>query len=197
MSTLDYFQQLNDQYFEWLRNKTTLRSISEQWVEITTPFLDRHNDCLQIYACRHGSSITLSDDGYTIGDLRMCGCDIDSARRKAVLLEMVSGYCGVQIVEDRLEVTGDAGSFPRNKHHLIQAMLAVDDAFYLAAPHITSLFPERIADWLQESDVRVSRDVNFVGKSGLTHRFFGVIPPSKQCPERILRTINNPRACLY
>jgi len=191
MSTIDYFAQLNDQYFEWLKSKTTLNSLDGQWVEITTPFLDRHNDCLQIYACRNGNSITLSDDGYTISDLRMSGCDIDSPKRTAILKEMLAGYC-VHVVDDRLEVTGDASSFPRNKHSLIQAMLAVDDMFYLAMPHVTSLFPDQTADWLNESQVRFSRDVNFIGKSGFPHRFFGLITPSKQYPERILHTINNP-----
>lgn len=36
-------QSLLDQYWAWLRDKTTLRQIND-WVEITTPYLDRHND---------------------------------------------------------------------------------------------------------------------------------------------------------
>jgi len=191
MSTIDYFKQLNDQYFEWLRSNTTLHSIDERWVEITTPFLDRHNDHLQIYASRNGNNITLSDDGYTISDLQMSGCDVTSPRRTAILKEILAGY-NVQVVDDRLEVTGSAGNFPRHKHNLLQAMLAVDDMFYLAAPHVVSLFHYQAADWLNESEVRFSKDVNFVGKSGFSHKFFGVIPPSKQHPERVLRTINNP-----
>ena len=33
----------------WLKDKTTLREVDGEWVEITTPYLDRHNDALQIY----------------------------------------------------------------------------------------------------------------------------------------------------
>ena len=40
-----------DAYHAWLRDKSTLRQV-EDWVEITTPYLDRHNDYLQIYAKR-------------------------------------------------------------------------------------------------------------------------------------------------
>ena len=42
-------QSLLDRYWGWLRDKTTIRQMHD-WVEITTPYLDRHNDRLQIYA---------------------------------------------------------------------------------------------------------------------------------------------------
>lgn len=37
-------QSLLDQYWIWLRDRTSLREIGD-WTEITTPYLDRHNDC--------------------------------------------------------------------------------------------------------------------------------------------------------
>lgn len=40
-------QKLIDDYVVWLRDKTSLRQI-ENWVEITTPYLDRQNDYIQI-----------------------------------------------------------------------------------------------------------------------------------------------------
>ncbi len=46
---------LND-YVIWLKTKTTFRQIN-QWVEITTPYLDRHNDYIQVYAKKN-------DDGF-------------------------------------------------------------------------------------------------------------------------------------
>ena len=36
-------QKLLDDYVAWLRDKTSLRQVAD-WVEITTPYLDRHND---------------------------------------------------------------------------------------------------------------------------------------------------------
>jgi len=191
MSTIDYFTQLNNEYFEWFRNNTAIRGIGAQWVEITTPFLDRHNDHLQIYACRNGNTITLTDDGYTISDLQMSGFDVDSPKRNAVLQEVLAGF-GIKTVEKRLEVTGNASNFPRFKHNLIQAMLAVNDMFYIATPHVVNMFQNQTADWLNEFDVRFSRNVSLEGKSGLAHKFFGLIPLSKKYPERILRTVYNP-----
>ena len=41
---------LIENYFEWLKDNTSTKLINDTWSEITTPYLDRHNDCLQIYA---------------------------------------------------------------------------------------------------------------------------------------------------
>ena len=52
-------KELNSQYFDWLRDNTILREINDDWTEITTPFLDRHNDCLQIYVKPDNSNVHL------------------------------------------------------------------------------------------------------------------------------------------
>ena len=48
---IEEVQVLLDRYVAWLKDKSTLRQIDD-WVQITTPYLDRHNDYLQIYAKR-------------------------------------------------------------------------------------------------------------------------------------------------
>jgi hypothetical protein len=49
---IDDIQGLIDKYLEWLKDKTQLRQVTDEWVEITTPYLDRHNDYVQIYIKR-------------------------------------------------------------------------------------------------------------------------------------------------
>ena len=56
-------QELLERYSTWLRNRTHLREIGDH-IEITTPYLDRHNDYLQIYAKRANGGFLLTDDGY-------------------------------------------------------------------------------------------------------------------------------------
>ena len=131
MTNIDEIKTLNEQYFDWLRDKTVLREVGDNWTEITTPFLDRHNDCLQIYVKPEKNNVSLSDDGYIVSDLRMYGCDIDSPKRKSILQEMLNGF-GIKLVEGRLEAHGNRKEFPQLKHNLVQAMLSVDDMFYLS-----------------------------------------------------------------
>ena len=187
---IDEIQSLLDQYRVWLRDRTGLREIGD-WIEITTPYLDRHNDCLQIYAKRSNGGFVLTDDGYIVNDLEQSGCKIDSGKRRELLKTILNGF-GVQIIEKTLEVRASSDNFALRKHNLIQAMLAVGDLFYLASPLTTSLFYEDVVAWLDLSDIRYTPNVKFSGKSGYDHRFDFVIPKSKVEPERVLRTINRP-----
>src|SRR4029077_11049013 len=60
---IDEIYRLMDRYLVWLKDTTSLREVND-WVEITTPYLDRHNDFLQIYAPRENGGYTLTDDGF-------------------------------------------------------------------------------------------------------------------------------------
>ena len=191
MTNIDEIKTLNEQYFNWLRDKTVLREVCDNWTEITTPFLDRHNDCLQIYVKPEKNNVSLSDDGYIVSDLRMYGCDIDSPKRKSILQEMLNGF-GIKLVEGRLEAHGNRKEFPQLKHNLVQAMLSVDDMFYLSSPHVASLFSDDAASWLDASEIRFTPKIKFVGKSGFSYNFFAAIPKSSKSPERIVQPINNP-----
>lgn len=187
---MDDIRRLIEQYTSWLNDKTHLRQI-EDWVEITTPYLDRHNDYLQIFAKRAGSRITLSDDGYIISDLRLSGCDLDTPKRKQFLKIALNGF-GVQLKGDVLTVDTSAGNFSQQKHNLIQAMIAINDMFYLAVPMVRSVFLEDVTEWMDLSDIRYISQVKFTGASGYDHVFDFVIPKSRQMPERILKAINRP-----
>lgn len=188
---IEQIQKLLDDYVAWLRDKTTLREVAGNWVEITTPHLDRHNDFIQLYTRMEGSGLVLTDDGYIINDLAQCGCGLDSPKRKALLKMTLAGF-GVQENGGRLEVHASAETFAQRKHNLLQAMLAVNDLFYLATPTIASLFYEDVVTWLDVSDVRYTPNVKLTGKSGYDHHFEFVVPKSRQQPERILQLINRP-----
>ncbi len=184
-------QKLLDDYVVWLKDKTTLKKAPNDWVEITTPYLDRHNDYLQIYAKKMNNGFTLTDDGYVIDDLRQSGCKLDSPKRQSLLKMTLAGF-GVQEEEDRLEVHASANNFALRKHNLVQAMLAVNDLFYLAVPMVASLFYEDVVTWLDLNEIRYTPNVKFTGKTGYDHLFDFVIPKSRLQPERIIQTITRP-----
>ncbi len=184
------FQRLLDNYLVWLKDKTQLRQIDD-WVEITTPFIDHHNDYVQIYARNSDGGYILTDDGYTINDLEQSGCKLTSPKRQDLLKMTLNGF-GVQLVENRLEVRASGNNFAFRKHNLVQAMLAVNDMFYLAVPMVASLFYEDVVAWLDVQEIRYTPRVKFTGQSGYDHLFDFVIPKSHQQPERILHTINRP-----
>lgn len=185
---INEIQKLLDKYTAWLRDNTTLREIDD-WVEITTPYLDRNNDYIQIYAKKANGGYVLTDDSYTIEDLRISGCNIETPKRQDILKLTLNGF-GVILNKDSLEVHTSKERFALQKHNLVQAILAVNDIFYLAEPIVKSLFLEDVTSWLDLIEVRYTSKVKFTGKTGYDHCFDFVIPKSKKHPERILQTIN-------
>ncbi len=177
-------------YVEWLRQKITVESIDEI-CEITTPFLDRHNDHLQIYVRKSNSSLILTDDGYTIRDLKLSGYESTTEKRKQILFSILNGF-GARLEGDEILVEAKPEEFPQKKHNLIQAMLAINDLFVLAPPTVAGIFKEDVEAYLRLHSIRYTPSVKFTGKSGLDHSFDFVVPASQTKPERILRAINRP-----
>src|SRR5580693_4237439 len=189
--TVAEIEKLLKDYREWLKDKTTLRQVNGSWVEITTPYLDRHNDALQIYARTENGALVLTDDSYIIHDLEASGCKLDTQKRKDLLQMTLNGF-GVKLNAEAIEVHATPENFPLRKHNLIQAMLAVNDLFYLAKPIVESLFFEDVVAWLDGNDVRYTPKVKFTGTSGFDHLFDFVIPKSRKQSERIVQAINRP-----
>ncbi|MDE0088038.1 MAG: DUF1828 domain-containing protein [Candidatus Poribacteria bacterium] len=123
-------QNLINDYHVWLKDKTVLHQI-DQWIEITTPYLNRHNDYLQIYVKKTNGGFLLTDDGYIIDDLKQSGCKLDNQKNQE-LLQMTLNSFGVKKDGNELQVHASAENFASRKHNLVQAMLAVNDMFYLA-----------------------------------------------------------------
>ena len=191
MTNVAEIEQLVDAYRNWQKDRTTVQSVHRDWVEITTPFLDRHNDRLQIYAKSKDGGYLLSDDGQTIRDLEMSGCNIDTPKRKAILQTTLNGF-GVGIDNGVLSTFAKSNTFSYRKHAILQAMLAVNDLFYLSSATVRSLFREDVEQWLEGNEVRFVPNIQFVGKSGFQHYFDFAIPKSRTMPERLLRAITNP-----
>jgi hypothetical protein len=166
---IDEIQKLLDAYATWLRETTALQQIDD-WVEITTPYLDRHNDHLQVYVRRDNGGFLLTDDSHVISDLRLSGCELDTPKRGELLQQVLNGF-GVNRQEDALVVRASSADFANRKHNLVQAMLAVDDLFCLAQPVVASLFVEDVTAWLEAHAVRYVAKVKLSGKGGFDHMF--------------------------
>ncbi len=188
---IDQVRQLIKQYHNWMSESTTLRTI-ENAVEITTPFLDRHNDMMQVYAELSGDEIILTDDGYTIDDLEFCGLTVDSVRCKNLMQLNLNGF-GVKREGSDLVTRATAKDFAVKLHNLLQAMIAVDDLYYIATPSKAKhRFDTDIGTWLNTFKIQFDAK-KFKGRSGYYVDYKYVIPPSDNMPHRILIGINDPR----
>lgn len=163
----------------------------EDWIEITTPYLDRHNDYIQIYAKKNSEGFVLTDDGYTITDLEQSGYSLSTSNRRDILKMMTNGF-GVKNDGSVLQVQATSENFSLCKHNLVQAILAVNDMFYLSTPGTPNVFYDEVVTWLESARVRYTPKALFIGQTGYNHMFHFIIPKSRRRPERILHTISKP-----
>jgi hypothetical protein len=187
----DECQKLIDSYVDWLRQGLSVEEVGGA-CELTTPFLDRHNDHLQVYAIRQNGKIVLSDDGYILSDLRTSGLEVDTPKRKMVLDSVLNGL-GVRVENNRLLVEASVNNLAQRLHSLVQAMLAVSDMFVMAQPRVASFFFEDVRAFLDSHDIRYTARVKLAGKSGYDHGVDFLIPKSRKRPERILQAIAAPK----
>lgn len=101
----------------------------KDWVEITSPYLDRNNDYIQIYLKKDEEGYLLKDGGSTITGLIQEGCLLDTPKRQKLLQLTLNGY-GIIENNGALQVKATPDNFALRKHFLLQAILAVNDMFY-------------------------------------------------------------------
>ena len=98
-------------YVSWLNEELRVEALEGSCV-ISTPFLDRHNDEIEVYVeKRDDGQYFLTDDGYTLSDLRHCGVALDTAKREAHLEKILNGF-GVRLSGDELHIHTSARDFP-------------------------------------------------------------------------------------
>jgi Domain of unknown function DUF1828/Domain of unknown function DUF1829 len=185
-------KELINKYVEWIREGMSFRQLGE-WYEITTPFLNHHNDYLDIYVKPENGKFILTDGGSTINELKLSGVTLERSEKRTLELNTILNGFGIKRRGDELFANTTEKNFPETKHRLIQTMLAIDDMFMLSEPKVESFFIEDVADFFELKDIGSIRDTMFAGKSGFSHRFDFSIPKTKSRNETLVRAINTPR----
>lgn len=181
-----------DEYLKWLKENIVEKKL-ENCIEITTPFLDRHNDWIQIFVEQlENGRLYLTDDGYILNDLKNCGIDIKTESRKKLLSGIANGF-GVSVSEsNELFVTTDKSMFPQKKHMLIQCMMSVSDLYLTSKSNAISVFSEDVKNFFESNDVLYTPNVLLTGKSGFQNKFDFVLPHNKRKPEILIKSISTP-----
>ena len=182
-------KRLIDEYLTWLKESFHLEATGSH-VLISTPFLDPHNDEIQIFVEKHGEQFKLSDDGYTISDLASMGLEINSPKRVAHVRQIVGSF-GVRWEDGELSVNTSARDFPQKKHNLIQAILAVHDLSVMGQSHVLQFFQEDVEAFLIDKSIPYFPGIKLPGKSGFDHRFDFAFPKTGSRPESSMQAINN------
>jgi hypothetical protein len=183
-------QEMIENYTSWLRKEITVTAFGE-YTELTTPYLDRFNDYLQIYAKQNSDgTITLTDDGYIVGNLISSGVSLTKGSKRRKMLEKTAAKFNVSIVGEEISTTVNAHNFPQKKHMMVQAMLAIDDLFVVSPEAVKNLFLEDIETYFIANEIYYSPDFSLVGKTGTLYTYDFHLQRTKEKPERFCRGFN-------
>lgn len=178
-----------DEYLDFLKENLTIKKLKDIH-EITLPFFDRNNDALTIYVDQISEDeYRVSDDSYIINNSYDNGINLSKKR-----LDSISSIClklGVEVEANELLVYSKSKNLVSKVHTLAQAMLRVDDMYLTSQNRVSSYFIEDLINFFDQNEIYYSRDISFIGKTGMTHSFDFLFQRSKENPERICRAINN------
>jgi len=199
VTSLDVLE-LEKRVKEFYNQSFSFNKLNGSYIRIDTPFMDRHNDSLILYAVKNGDAIKLTDGGYVLDDLESEGIRITRSKRKTkILREQLRSYA-VSLDESNNELYVESKSvagFPRAQNFLIQAMLFVNDMFMLSDSNVNDIFKNEIAHFFEDNNIRVLHDPTFVSNSGMTHKYDFTIAGIKEIPDRLIKTMNSPRNEYY
>jgi hypothetical protein len=183
-------QKMISDYTEWLKAEITTANFGE-YIELTTPYLDRFNDYMQIYVRQNeNGTLTMTDDGYIIGSLISAGMTFKKNSNRQKMINRIATSYGITIEGEEITALATAQNFPQKKHMMVQAMLAIDD-LYIATPEgVKDLFMEDIETYFVANDIFYSKDFSLLGKTGTIYTYDFHLQRTREKPERFCKGFN-------
>jgi len=111
-------QKMLDEYTGWLRSEITVTNFGE-YHELTTPYLDRYNDYLQIYVKPEADGrMATTDDSYIIDNLISAGMSFKAGAKRKIMLDRILQNFSLQLDGNAITTTATASNFPQKKHQM-------------------------------------------------------------------------------
>lgn len=190
---MNWINNLIDDYYKFLRQKTRITSnASNEWIEISTPFINMYNDSIEIYAKKENGRILLSDDGITLRNLEYNGIDFSrSIKRKEIFEKILINY-GINLKGSRELVTeATENNFPQKKLNLVSAISEANDLYVLAKNIVSSVFKEDVKFYLNEQNIVFTPYFISKGSTGLEFTFdFQIAYKKKEILIKAFNTVN-------
>lgn len=176
------------QYTNWLKDNIKIKNIDSGY-KFILPFLDSHNDHIEIYAIKEGSNFVLSDGGYILNDLEMSGVSFNT-KSKQNLLEQTLLRFGVKRESDNtIFIEANGSNLAKKKHNLVQCILALNEMIVLSKESVKSFFYDDVLLALKEKGLFPTQKVTITGK-GYNHSIDFVIPT--EAGEILIKTTQKP-----
>ena len=180
-------------YIDWIKQNIEQYKISDNIYRVTLPFMDRNNDCTDIYIIKEdGGRFKITDDSYVLNDLEVNGFSIEKGSRREIILDSIVAAHGIERTNDNeLFAICTLDNLPQKKHMLAQCMVKISDMFNVSKKNIKSIFLDDVQAFFDEQNIRYVNNISITGKSKLTTHYDFIISKSKDAPERLIKVVNN------
>lgn len=178
-------------YIEWLKTKIKTTKIEEE-IEFITPFLDSHNDHIHFYIRKDGKNYIFSDNGYTINDLSLSGCNLKNAPQRERILEILTNGYGVIRKDDELSIVATKDNLAIKIHMFLHSLMSVSNMFMLSEPNVRNIFFNDVRLFFDINEIRYTPSKNLIGNSGLPHEIDIYIETNNGFKGKLISTLNTP-----
>ncbi len=184
---IEDIKSLIDDYVNWFRSELSLKNIGDYKI-LSTPFLDKNNDKIQVYISVDGDNIKISDDSWIINNLEMSNIQIIGKRKEEV--EKICLQNGLKLEDSEFIINANKKNYPQLVHRFIQSLLEIDDMYLTSRNRVTSLFFEDVREYFDQNEIFYSPNIQIVGISSFSNKFDFMFQKNKTNPERLCKLIN-------
>lgn len=191
--------QLKKEYIEWMTKEIQLEEFNN-FIEITTPFVDMHHDNISLFLVNNQGKYKLTDDGYLVDELHSLGIIIKKSKKRNNYFKSTLKVFGINyndITNELFINFSDTKEFPEMQQRLIQCVIRVSDMMMTSHNRVASLFKEDVSNYLLDNDLGISENVGFVGKTGQNQIFDFALPKKRNVSPKLIQTVNNPETNAY
>lgn len=115
---------LIDTYYEWMKTYSGIRN-TQKGLQITLPYLDHYNDCIQVYVrFLTADEVEIHDDGYIMNAFMADGYKFNPKRWN--MINKTTFNCHIVLEEHVLKISGKKQDFPWMMNNLIRCMITLE-----------------------------------------------------------------------
>jgi len=189
-------KELKNDYINWYKKHLHFQSLEDNLLRIDSPFKDNTQDDIVIYAEKNpnDSFITLTDDGYTMYNLKISGVNLSLSKKRMFIFRKNLESYGINYNShtEELYVKTPIEKFSENKHRLLQCLLFVNDMYILSQSSVKNIFTEDVSKVFDDNNIIYTQDIIINGKSGMSHKFEFLIPGMKDRKEKFVKAVSVP-----
>lgn len=179
--------ELINNYYDFIKSNLKIKEING-YHEITTPLLDHFNDYIQVYVYIDNNEIIITDDSYTLSNLKTGGLTFSDKR--TMLVKKLCSQFGVKQEDDEIFTRTNKEDFGAKLDAILQCIVRVDDLCYTSRESVANFFSEDVKQFFNDKEMYYTENISLTGKSGFPFYCDMSFQRTKNHPTRWVNIIN-------